>query len=79
MFAQIVYQVFKKFRDYFLLTAGGLTRRKRIEMRQTLFDELPVPASADSTSHETRVYQRPKFSAENEHFQLSAFGFGHQR
>merc|ERR1740129_119269 len=27
--------------------AGGLTRKKRIEMRQTLFDELPVPASAD--------------------------------
>ena len=47
MFAQVVYQMFKTFRDYFLLTAGGLTRKKRIEMRQTLFDELPVPASAD--------------------------------
>ena len=47
MIAQVFYQVFTIFRDYFLLTAGGLTRRKRIEMRQTLFDELPVPASAD--------------------------------
>ena len=47
MIAQVFYQVFKIFRDYFLLTAGGLTRRKRIEIRQTLFDEQPVPASAD--------------------------------
>ena len=47
MFAQVGNQVFRIFRDYFLLTAGGFTRRKRVEMKQTLFDELPVPASED--------------------------------